>query len=162
MKKKQKKSKKKTKTKKKNKAKRAKRKINKIKKSSKKQRKNKLNKKKKKNKSKKPKKVNYQPKIKKKQKDSLVLKLVKFQLSLKPQFNFKFNFGLEKSIQSFFDKISEVISDYKILKIDEKRRIKIEKIESLVKFFHQVICLSHVKYRFKLYSKLIISNQKLK
>ena len=120
MKKKQKKSKKKTKTKKKNKAKRAKRKINKIRKSSKKQRKNK---------SKKPKKVNYQPKIKKKQKDSLVLKLVKFQLSLKPQFNFKFNFGLEKSIQSFFDKISETISNYKILKTDEKRRIKIEKIE---------------------------------
>ncbi len=120
MKKKQKKSKKKTKTKKKNKAKRAKRKINKIRKSSKKQRKNK---------SKKPKKVNYQPKIKKKQKDSLVLKLVKFQLSLKPQFNFKFNFGLEKSIQRFFDKISETISNYKILKTDEKRRIKIEKIE---------------------------------
>ena len=129
MKKKQKKSKKKTKTKKKNKAKSAKRKINKIRKSSKKQRKNKLIKKKKKNKSKKPKKVNYQPKIKKKQKDSLVLKLVKFQLSLKPQFNFKFNFGLEKSIQSFFDKISETISNYKILKTDEKRRIKIEKIE---------------------------------
>ena len=68
-------------------------------------------------------------KIKKKQKDSLVLKLVKFQLSLKPQFNLKFNFGLEKSIQSFFDRISETISNYKILKTDEKRRIKIEKIE---------------------------------
>ena len=118
MKKKQKKSKKKTKTKKKNKAKRAKRKINKIRKTSKKQIKNNLIKKNKKNKSKKPKKVNYQPKIKKKQKDSLVLKLVKFQLSLKPQFNFKFNFGLEKSIQSFFDKISETISNYKILKTD--------------------------------------------
>ncbi|WP_440923022.1 hypothetical protein [Candidatus Pelagibacter sp.] len=129
MKKKQKKSKKKTKTKKKNKATKVKRKINRIRKSSKKQRKNKLINKKKKNKYKKLKKVNYLPKIRKKQKDSLVLKLVKFQLSLKPKFNFKFNFGLEKSIQSFFDKISEVISDYKILKTDEKRRIKIEKIE---------------------------------
>ena len=67
---------------------------------------------------------------KKVKKESLALKIVKFQLSIKPQFNFKINFNLEKYIQSFFDKISETISDYKILKIDEKRRIKIEKIEN--------------------------------
>ena len=67
---------------------------------------------------------------KKVKKESIALKLVKFQLSIKPQFNFKINFNLEKYIQSFFDKISETISDYKILKIDEKRRIKIEKIEN--------------------------------
>ena len=67
---------------------------------------------------------------KKVKKESLALKLVKFQLSIKPQFNFKINFNLEKYIQSFFDKISDTISDYKILKIDEKRRIKIEKIEN--------------------------------
>ena len=67
---------------------------------------------------------------KKVKKESLALKLVKFQLSIKPQFNFKINFNLEKYIQSFFDKISETISDYKILKIDEKKRIKIEKIEN--------------------------------
>ena len=69
-------------------------------------------------------------KTKKVKKESLALKLVKFQLSIKPQFNFKIDFNLEKYIQSFFDKISETISDYKILKIDEKRRIKIEKIEN--------------------------------
>ena len=62
--------------------------------------------------------------------NSLVLKLVKFQMALKPEFNFKFNFSLEKYIQGFFDKISETISSYKILKADEKRRIKIEKIEN--------------------------------
>ncbi len=62
--------------------------------------------------------------------DSLILKLVKFQLSLKPQFNFKINLNLEKYIQSFFDKISDTISDYKDLKQDEKRRIKLEKIEN--------------------------------
>ena len=67
---------------------------------------------------------------KKVKRESLALKLVKFQLSIKPQFNFKIYFNLEKYIQSFFDKISETISDYKILKIDEKRRIKIEKIEN--------------------------------
>ena len=59
----------------------------------------------------------------------MVLKLVKLQLALKPQFSFKINFSLEKYIQSFFDKISETISSYKILKHDEKRRLKLEKIE---------------------------------
>ena len=132
MKKKQKKSKKKTKTKKRiklNKINKVKRKTNNNKKKTQKQRKTKIIKKKKKSKFNKIKKINYRTQIKKKQKDSLVLKLIKFQLSLKPQFNFKFNFGLEKHIQSFFDKISETISNYKILKTDEKRRIKIEKIE---------------------------------
>jgi hypothetical protein len=64
------------------------------------------------------------------EKESLVLKLVKFQLSLKPKLNFSINFNLEKHIQKFFDKISETISDYRSLKVDEKRRIKLEKIEN--------------------------------
>ena len=72
----------------------------------------------------------FNQKIKKPQKESLTLKLVKFQLSLKPEFNFKINFSLEKYIQRFFDKISEAISSYKILKHDEKRRIRLEKIEN--------------------------------
>ncbi len=67
---------------------------------------------------------------KKTKSDSLILKLVKFQLSFKPQLNFKINLNLEKYIQSFFDKISETISNYKDLKQDEKRRIKLEKIEN--------------------------------
>ncbi len=75
------------------------------------------------------KKITY-PKLKKAQKESFILKLVKLQLSLKPQFNFKIKFNLEKHIQGFFDKISETISNYKILKDDEKRRLKIEKIEN--------------------------------
>ena len=76
------------------------------------------------------KKIRHKFKIKKPQKESLVLKLVKLQLSLKPQFNFKINFSLEKHIQGFFDKISETISSYKVLKQDEKRRLQIEKIEN--------------------------------
>ena len=60
----------------------------------------------------------------------MTLKIVKFQLALKPEFNIKINFSLEKYIQRFFDKISETISSYKILKSDEKRRIKLEKIEN--------------------------------
>ena len=69
-------------------------------------------------------------KVKKNKKDSLVLKLVRFQMSMKPEFNFKFSFSLEKYIQGFFDKVSETISSYKILKAEEKRRIKLEKIEA--------------------------------
>jgi len=68
-------------------------------------------------------------KIKKPQKESIVYKLVKLQLSLKPEFNLRINFNLERYIQRFFDKISETISSYKILKMDEKRRIKLEKLE---------------------------------
>ena len=73
--------------------------------------------------------ADYQTNTKKPQKESIILKLIKLQLSLKPEFNFKINFNLEKHIQGFFDKISESISSYKILKRDEKRRLKIEKIE---------------------------------
>ena len=69
-------------------------------------------------------------KINKIQSESLILKLVKLQLSLKPQLNLKINFSLERYIQRFFDKISETISHYKILKSDEKRRLKLEKIEN--------------------------------
>ena len=66
----------------------------------------------------------------KSQNDSLILKLVRLQLSLKPQFNFNINLNLERYIQGFFDKISETISSYKILKHDEKRRLRLEKIEN--------------------------------
>ena len=75
-------------------------------------------------------KINYKDRVKKIQKEDFILKIVKLQLSLKPKFNFKFDFSLEKYIQGFFDKISQIISTYKILKINEKRRIKIEKIEN--------------------------------
>ncbi len=68
--------------------------------------------------------------IRKIQSDSLIFKLVKLQLSLKPKFNFKVKFSLEKYVQGFFDKISETISNYKIIKNDEKRRLKLEKIEN--------------------------------
>ena len=68
--------------------------------------------------------------VKETQKESFVFKLVKFQLSIKPKFNFKVSFDLEKYIKGFFDKISETISNYQILKKDETRRLKIEKIEN--------------------------------
>ena len=92
--------------------------------------KSKKNKKKARIKLKKLKKIKENFETKKIQKKSVVLRLVKFQLSLKPKFNFKVNFNLEKYFQSFFDKISETISHYKILKHEEKRRLRLEKIEN--------------------------------
>jgi len=128
MKKKQKKSKKKRKVLKKGKPYKSSRKSNKINKKTKKSKKKSVVKKSK-TKVKKSKRSNYFQKPKITQNESIVLKFVKLQLSLKSKLNFKISFSLEKYIQSFFDKISETISSYKILKRDEKRRIKIETIE---------------------------------
>ena len=58
-----------------------------------------------------------------------LLKIVNFQNSIKPKFKFRLNLGFEKYIQAFFDKIADIISQYKILKKDEARRLKLEKQE---------------------------------
>ena len=64
-----------------------------------------------------------------KKKKNFILKLINFQNSLKPQFKFNLNFNFEKYIQGFFDKIANTIDQYKIIKKDEARRIKLEKQE---------------------------------
>ena len=64
-----------------------------------------------------------------KKKENFILKLINFQNSLKPQFKFNLNFNFEKYIQGFFDKIANTIDQYKIIKKDEARRIKLEKQE---------------------------------
>ena len=53
-----------------------------------------------------------------------------FQNSFKLKIKLKINFSLEKYIQAFFDKIENTISEYKILKKDEARRLKLEKQEN--------------------------------
>ena len=73
------------------------------------------------------KKKSSKPKVPKKQ--NFILKVINFQNSLKPEINFKINFTFEKYIQAFFDKIASTISQYKILKKDEERRLKLEKQE---------------------------------
>ena len=83
----------------------------------------------------KKKKVKNYKKIKKvsiskvKKKENFILKLINFQNSLKPQFKFNLNFNFDKYIQGFFDKIANTIDQYKIIKKDEARRIKLEKQE---------------------------------
>jgi len=73
--------------------------------------------------------VKIKPKVKKLKKQSLILKLINFQNSLKPEINFKINFNIEKYIQAFFDKISNTISEYKTVKKDEARRLILERQE---------------------------------
>ena len=59
----------------------------------------------------------------------LISRIIKLQQSLKPEFNFKINFSLEKYIKAFFDIFANKILEYKILKADEKRQKKLEEIE---------------------------------
>ena len=68
-------------------------------------------------------------KVRKKKKESLISKIIKLQYSLKPEFNFKINFSLEKHIQAFFDIFANKIIEYKILKAEDKRKRKLEEIE---------------------------------
>ena len=68
--------------------------------------------------------------IKKNNVDNFIYKIVKFQLSIKPNFKINLYSKLEKYIQVFFDNISDSIAKYKILKKDEKRRLRIEQLEN--------------------------------
>ncbi len=84
----------------------------------------------KKNKVKSYKKVKKSITIKVKKEDSFILKLINFQNSLKPEFKIKLNLNFEKYIQGFFDKIANTIDQYRVIKKDEARRIKLEKQEN--------------------------------
>ena len=68
-------------------------------------------------------------KLKKPKKKNFILKLINFQNSLKPKINLRINISIEKYIQAFFDKIANAISEYKIAKKDEARRIELEQQE---------------------------------
>ncbi len=83
----------------------------------------------KKRKIRKSKKVIKKPKSIESKQSGFLLKVINIQNSLKPEFKFELNFNFEKYVQAFFDKIANVISQYKILKKDESRRLKLEKQE---------------------------------
>ena len=65
-----------------------------------------------------------------KKRESLISRIIKFQHSLKPDFSIKIDFSLEKYIQAFFDKIASSILEYKILKAEDKRKRKLDELES--------------------------------
>jgi len=62
-------------------------------------------------------------------KENFILKIINFQNSLKLKINFNINFSFEKYIQAFFDKIANTIAQYKTVKKDEARRLKLERQE---------------------------------
>ena len=62
---------------------------------------------------------------------STILKIVRLQDKLKPKFKFKINFSLEKTIQSFFQKIADKIDEYKNIKAEEKRRRQLAEIKKM-------------------------------
>ena len=62
-------------------------------------------------------------------KEHFVLKIIKLQHLLKLKLNIKINFDLEKYIQGFFDKIENIITEYKILKSEDRRKRKLYEIE---------------------------------
>ena len=64
-----------------------------------------------------------------KKKENLVVKIIQLQQFLKPNFKIKINFSPERYIQSFFDRIENIILNYKILKIEDKRKRKLKEIE---------------------------------
>ena len=64
-----------------------------------------------------------------KKKENLVVKIIQLQNFLKPNFKIKINFSLEKYVQGFFDRIENIILNYKILKLEDKRKKKLEEIE---------------------------------
>jgi len=62
-------------------------------------------------------------------KEHFVLKIIELQHLLKLKLNIKINFDLEKYIQGFFDKIENIITEYKILKSEDRRKKKLYEIE---------------------------------
>ena len=64
---------------------------------------------------------------------SAILKIIRFQDKLKPKFNFNFFETVKKFIKGFFQKISDSIEDYNVIKEEERRRKKLEEIQRIEK-----------------------------
>ncbi len=76
----------------------------------------------------------YSQKIKK-NKNEILLKIIKIQNSFKPEFKFKFNpfLSIDKFLLGFFQKVSETISDYKLLRNEQNKIKKIQEMERIEK-----------------------------
>ena len=64
-----------------------------------------------------------------------ILKIIRFQDKLKPKFDFNINFteSIKNFFNSFFQKISDSIEDYKVIKEEKRRRKKLEEIKRIQK-----------------------------
>ena len=66
-------------------------------------------------------------------KDSFISRSVRLEESIKSKFNFKFKIdflSIDKFIAKFFQKIDEKIQEFKSLRFEEKRRLKLKAIET--------------------------------
>ena len=72
----------------------------------------------------------------KKKSDNFISKSVRFEENIKSNFSFKFKidiFAIDRFIAKFFQKIEEKIQEFKSLRSEEKRRLKLEAIENAEK-----------------------------
>ena len=68
--------------------------------------------------------------------DNFISKTVKFEEDIKSKFRFKFSFNIlaiDRYIGKFFQKIEEKIQEFKLLRFEEKKRLKLEAIDKLEK-----------------------------
>tara|TARA_Y100001960_G_scaffold330700_1_gene425449 strand:- start:907 stop:2067 length:1161 start_codon:yes stop_codon:yes gene_type:complete len=82
---------------------------------------------------KKIKKKNKKKKLNKKPKsESLISKSVRLEENIKLKFKFKFKFdflAIDRFIYKFFQKVDQKIEQFKLIRVEEKRRLKLETIE---------------------------------
>jgi len=72
----------------------------------------------------------------KKKSDNLISKTVRLEESIKSNFSFKFRIdflAVDRFIAKFFQKIENKIKEFKLLRFEEKRRLKLEAIENAEK-----------------------------
>ena len=98
--------------------------------------------------------------------DGLILNIIRFQESLGSKLKFKLNFNflsIDRSIQNFFQKIENQFEKYKIIKAEEKKRLKIEEIEIVKKEKEDIQRnkLEEEKIQFKLKQQLIKEEERL-
>ena len=63
--------------------------------------------------------------------NNILFKIIRLQEKFTPKF--KFNFNLDKTIQSFFQKIADKIDEYKLLKAQLEHKRKLEKNKQMMK-----------------------------
>ncbi len=81
------------------------------------------------------KKISYKKHLKKKT-NNFISKTVRLEESIKSSFSFKFKFdflSIDRFISKFFQRIEEKIQGFKLLRSEEKKRLKLEKIENAEK-----------------------------
>ena len=101
-----------------------------------------------------------------KKKSGLILNFIRFQENIKKKFKFRINinfFLIDQAIQGFFQKIDNQFENYKILKSEEKKRLKIQEFEKAKKEKEEIEKnkLEEEKLQFKLKQQLVKEEERL-